>query len=273
MRAGLVVAVIVLLLGSVAALGSGVGSVAAAPFAAADPAVTGNITGPTVVSTGTNATFYFNGTGGPAYSTSGTVVGNISWVATVAGTNTTGVTVSPTSGNLTLTSPAKTTVAVGSVIQTLTLTIELSSKNSSANESTNVTWVFHVVQPYTMTLYLVVGSSSGVAAFNITIFLDGDPVGSLAIPALAAGATYTATFRYASLGLGVGEHTFTASLAQEHGLVTFGSGATSVSEQFYVAGAPPSYTLWYVAGIVAFFGALFIIVTRVAARRRPVTKK
>ena len=275
MRPWILVAAAVLLLGS--ALGAGFAGAAAGapagPVLAASSPVVGNLSGPTVVSTNTNQTFFINGTGGPAVSSGGTLVGNLTWLATIGGTNTTGVAVTPASGNLTPGTPSTTTVSVGTVVQTLTLTVEVSSTNASANVSANFSWVFHVVEPYTLTLHLETGKSAAVAAFNLTIFLDGTPVGSLAIPNLSPSENYTATFEYPTLGLSQGEHTFTASLAQEHGLVTFAGGATSISVQFFVPGAPPSYTVWYVAGIVSFFGVLFIFATRVAARRRSPARK
>ena len=68
-------------------------------------------------------------------------------------------------------------------------------------------------------------------------------------------------------------HTFSISLASQHGLVTFPGGAQQYSQSFYVTGPPPDYTVWYVAGIGAFLGAVFIWSTRVAARRRGRAKK
>jgi CARDB len=255
-------------------LAAGAGAATAAPQLAASSSVTGNVTGPTVVSAETNATYFINGTGGPAFnSTTGLETGNLTWTATVAGSNTTDVTVVPATGTLMNATPGVTSVSVGSLLQTLTLTVEIASMNATLNVTTNLTYVIHVVQPYTLTMFLHVGSDAGVAAFNLTVALDGTPVGTVHIPTLSADANYTAQFLYPTMGLASGEHTFTASLAQEHGLVTFAGGATSISVSFFVPGAPPSYTVWYAAGAAAFIGALFIFVTRVAARRRTPAKK
>jgi len=234
--------------------------------------VTGNISGPSVVGTSTNDTYFINGTGGPAF-LNGEQVGNITWYATVAGTNTTVVTVLPTSGTITNHTPGVVTVEMGPLVQTISLQVEIASTNHTTNISANFTQTIHIVQPYLLTLHLHVSSVAAIHEFNLTIDLDGVPVGRIHIPPLAAGTNDTAEFLYATLGLSPGTHTFTASLIAEHGLITFAGGSTTMSTSFFVPGAPPSYTVWYVAGIVAFFGALFIIVTRVAARRRPVTKK
>jgi hypothetical protein len=275
MKALLVLAALVLLTATAASLGLGTAAAAGAgPVPAQSPTtpLTGNVSGPTVVAASSNVSYYINGTGGPAF-LNGEQVGNLTWRASVSGTNTTVVTVKPTSGAITNHTPANVTVDMGPIYQTITLTVELQSTNHTANDTTNLTYVIHIVQPYTLTLHLVVGSSAGIASFNLTIDLDGVPVGAIRIPTLGPGTNDTANFDYATLGLSPGTHTFTASLVAEHGLVTFAGGSTTLSESFYVPGAPPSYTVWYVAGIAAFFGALFIIVTRVAARRQRPTKK
>jgi CARDB len=272
MRRALVLGLLLVLLGGALAGGPGLAT-ASAPITAASSTVTGNVSGPSVAATNTNATYYINGTGGPAYNSAGVETGNITWYASVTGTNTSSVTLIPSTSTIKNSTPSVLTVALGPLVQTLTLTVEIASTNASANATTNLTQLIQVVQPYTLTLHLHVGSAAGVASFNLTIALDGAPVGTVHIPALSAGENYTAEFLYPTLGLSSGEHTFTASLAQQHGLVTFAGGGTTISETFFVPGAPPSYTVWYAAGIAAFFGALFIFVTRVAARRRTPAKK
>lgn len=276
MKAVLVLAALVLLVASAVALGPGV---AAASGVAAVPSqsspvtpLTGNLSGPNVVGVSTNDSYSINGTGGPAF-LNGEKVGNLTWYASVSGTNTSVITIVPTSGDLNGSTPGTVTLEMGALVQVITLTVELASTNHTTNDTFNMTQVIHIVQPYLLTLHLHVSSVAAIHEFNLTIDLDGVPVGRIHIPPLAAGTNTTAEFLYATLGLSPGTHTFTASLIAEHGLITFAGGATTMTVTFFVPGAPPSYTVWYVAGIVAFFGALFIIVTRVAARRRPVAKK
>jgi hypothetical protein len=235
--------------------------------------VTGNISGPTVIGIATSHSYFINGSGGPAFAANGTLVGNFTWQGTVTGSNTTGITLTPQNGTIRNATPVQTVLKVANVTETITITVELSSAFGSQNVSTNLTYQIQVVQPYVLTLNLVAGSGTTVLPFNLTIYLDGSPVGTLAVPTILAGHTYTATFDYASTGLSAGAHTFTASLVAQHGLVTFSGGATTYATTFYVPGAPPNYTIWYVAGIVAFFGAVFIFLTRVAARRRGTARK
>ncbi len=269
--AAVLLTLLLIVSGGTLLLGAAPAVAAGGPAAAGN--VTGNITGPSVIPASNNETYFINGTGGPAIAPTGERVGNLTWYATVSGTNTSGVTVYPTTGKLVNDTPGITTVEPGSLLQTLTLTVEIASTNASANETANITLIIHVVQPYTLVLELQASRDAGVAAFNLTILLDGSYVGKVHIPSLTAWENYTAEYEYATLSLGSGWHTFTASLVFEHGLVTFPGGSSNMSVSFYVPGAPPSYTLWYVAGIVAFFGALFIFLTRVAARRRSPARK
>jgi hypothetical protein len=273
MRRGPTLAVVALLvLAGLAALGARAPNVAGlAP--AATSSVTGNISGPSIIAYGDHDYYWFNATGGPAIAANGTQVGNLTYFASLAGANLTGVSIQPNSSAFFNNTPLKALISVGSAAETLTLTLLVTSVYKSQNESTNLTYTINVVQPFVFSLHLVAGPLVTVTAFPLTVYLDGNPVGTMSIPTLTPNETYTASFDYAVLSLASGMHTFTASVANEHGLVTFAGGGTTYSTTFYVPGAPPDYTIWYVAGAVAFFGAIFIFVTRVAARRRTPSKK
>jgi hypothetical protein len=252
---------------------------AAAPLASAHPApalsstVTGNVTGTNVLALKGAAYYVINGTGGPAFAANGTQVGNFTYYASVAAANTTGISITPSEGVVTNFTGVKAQLTVGTIPETVSIVVEFASVYKTANVTTNITYVVTVVQPYVLTLNLISQSSVTISGFVLTVLLDGTPVGTMSVPSLTAHQTYSASFQYASLGLAPGEHTFTVSLANEHGLVTFAGGGTSYSTTFWVPGPPPNDTLWYVAGAVAFFGAIFILVTRVAARRRTPSKK
>lgn len=240
---------------------------------AGSTSVTGNITGPTVLAYNANHYYNINATGGPAFAANGTLVGNVTFYASVTGENTTGVNLVPSESAITNSSGHPTLLTVTNITELLTLVVEISSTYLTENESINLTYPVNVVQPYILSLTLLSQTSSTILAFTLTVYLDGAPVGSIHIPTLTGKQSYVATFQYATTGLSSGEHTFTVSLVNEHGLITFAGGAPSYSTSFYVPGPPPDYTLWYVTGAVAFFGAIFIFVTRVAARRRNPTRK
>ncbi len=264
--------VALLLLASVVALGAtGFATAHASPGAASS--IVGNITGPTVLAYNANQKYTINAAGGPAFAANGTQVGNLTYYASVIGTNVTGVSLDPTTSGFANGTPQQTLLMVGTLSQVLTIEVEITSVYQATNASLNLTYSVSVVQPYVLSLNLVSNSSATVLAFVLTVDLDGTPVGSLSVPTLTAKQAYTATFQYATTGLSPGDHTFTVSLANEHGLVSFAGGGSSYSTSFYVPGPPPNYTLWYVAGAVAFFGAIFIFVTRVAARRRTPARK
>jgi len=265
------VALVLLLV--VPAFWAGVGVLAPGARAAGTPAVTGSITGPTVVSVSTTTPYTVFGYGGPAVASNGTVVGNITYYATPTGQNLTGVSFSPASSNFSGNKSVVADLSVGNATETIVIDMMISSTYQGKNESTNLSYTVNVVQPYVVSATIVNPSSSTVTAFTVYVTLDGTVVGEITVSSLVPGGTFPIKFKYPTLGLSPGDHTFAISLANEHGLVTFANGQTVYSATFYVTGPPPNYTLWYVAGIVAFFGAIFIFVSRVAARRRGTTRR
>jgi hypothetical protein len=246
---------------------------ARADLVAATTPVTGNISGPTILATGGTGEYHLNGTGGPAYAANGTLVGNVSYYASVAAGNTSGVTVSPDTANFTANASRAMSLGVNSIAQTVTITVEISSVYQKLNASINLTYVVTVVVPYVVSAKIVNGASSTVLSFPVTIDLDSAPVGTVTVPTLTPGDAYNLSYSYPTTGLSPGEHTFTISLANEHGLVEFANGQTTYTASFYVEEPATNNTIWYVAGAVAFFGVLFIFATRVAARRRGALRK
>ena len=240
----------------------------------AGPPPVGNLTGPSLVATDWNASFFLNASGGPA-GTGSSFLGTIGWNATLSGSNTTGSSVTPGNGTITNITrlPVKLTVATGAIAEPMRLVVRVTSTLKTENATVNLTASFRIVVPYIVRATLVAGPHATVLPFNVTVALDGTVVGTVTVPRLAPNATYDLAFRYPSTGLSVGDHTFTLSVADAHGLVTFSNGLTVQSTSFYVGGPSTSYTVWYVAGIVAFFGVLFIYATRVAARRQGAARR
>ncbi len=275
MRRGLLAGGLALLavLGTLAGAGFGSGAPAIAALAPASTPVTGNVTGPSILAWNTHANYFVNGTGGPAFAPNGTQVGNLTWWISLLAANSTGTTITPTEGAIVGGNASLTVLTVANITEPLTIAVMLSSTYLTQNVTTNFTYTLHIVQPYVVAATLVCGPSAGVASFAVTVQLDGTTVGTVTVPSLLANQTYHLSYKYAVLSLGSGWHTFTISLASLHGLVRFSGGATVYSQSFYVPGPSTSYTLWYVAGFVAFFGAIFILLTRVAARRRGAVKR
>ncbi len=265
-------ALVLLLAGPVApSLGAGAG--AGIRLAPASTSVTGNVTGPSILATDSNGTYLVNATGGPAFAANATKIGNLTYYASLSAANLSGVAITPASGNLTGNASIATSLTTGPIAEIVTISVLISSVYEKQNSSINLTYVIHVVEPYTLTAELVNSAGSTVLSFPLQVYLDGSIVGTVTIPTLTPGETYNMTYHYATLGLSTGEHTFSISLANEHGLVRFANGQTTYSTSFYVASSPTSYTLWYVAGVIVFLGVLFIYATRVAARRRGALRK
>jgi len=254
-----------------AVLSCGLAPVARADGPAATPAppVVGNLTGPSLVATSSNGTFYLNASGGPAF-VGGKLTGTLTWTASLGGGNLTGSSVTPGNGTITnpTQGPVRLTVSAGRITEPLTLLVTVKSASSAANRTLNLTRAFQIVVPYVVRATLVAGPGAVVLPFTVAVALDGTIVGSVQVPELQPNQTYALAFRYPTSGLSSGYHTFSLSIAAPHGLVTFQNGLTAETTTFYVAPAPANNTVWYIAGIVAFFGVLFIYGTRVAARRR-----
>jgi len=244
---------------------------ASAPLATATtppPAVnlTGYVHGPTVLGLSGSGSYYINATGGPAVLPNGTVAGAIRYYASLSGSNLTGVSFFPANATI---GPGGLTakLTVNNLSQNLVLHLLIASTYQTQNQSINLTYSVTVVRPYVLTATVIAGAQT-ILSFAATVSLDGTPVGSVTIPTLTPHQTYALTFKYPTLGLSPGWHTFTISVTHAHGLVVFPGGTQTYSQSFYIPPAPANYTIWYVAGIVAFFGAIFIFVARVGARRR-----
>jgi hypothetical protein len=248
------------------AVSSGVHPDAASPLR-------GNITGPTVVALNSNERYLIQATGGPAVAANGSIIGNLTYYASVTGPNPTGVMITPQSAAILAGTPGRPLLEAGSIPQTLTITVELASVLNASNETLNLTYTVTVVQPYVVAAELVNPNNATVESFPVIIDLDGAKVGNVSVPDIQAHSTYNLTFDYAADNLSSGWHTFTIYLTEGHGLVRFANGSTSYSESFYLPGPQPDYTIWYVLGVVAFLGVLFIFGARVGARRRGPSRK
>jgi hypothetical protein len=246
----------------------------AAPAHAANssPPLTGGITGPSTLGTGLKATYVVTAQGGPAESTSGTQVGTYTFKASMSAVNTTNATLSQTSGVL-VNGTVSLVLKAPNVAEPFTIYVLVTSTLSADNASQNFSYSLQIVEPYTVRANLVVGAGSGVSPFTLTVALDGQPVGSILVPSLSAGTAYPVSFSYVPPGLTPGWHTFSLSLAQEHGLVVFAGGSQVYSSSFYVVGPNPDYSLWYLTGVSAFVGAIVIWSTRVGGPRRGRSKK
>ena len=235
--------------------------------------VSGTIQGPNVLATHATGKYVINATGGPAVAANGTRVGNLTFYASVSGPHLTGVSLAPETGSITTVGPGNTFLSVSGATETLTIRVMISSTSGTENQSVNLTYTVNVVTPYVVSATLVNSGSATVLGVSVAIALDGTVVGNVSLPAITPGGEYNLSYQYATVGLSPGDHTFSLTIGNPHGLVTFTNGATTYTTTFYVAGPAPDNTVWYVLGVVAFFGVLFIFMTRVAARRRGVARK
>ncbi len=231
--------------------------------------VTGSITGPSVLAYNAAEFYTINGSGGPAVSPTGEMIGNITYYAALSANNLTGVTINPSTGAITNSSTAHTTLTVYNVSETVTIHVMISSVYLDQNQSINLTFAVLVVQPYHLTVSLVAGPTSTVLSFQISIYLDGQFAGIYTVPTLTPGQTYTIDWQYAAPPLSTGWHTFTMTIpTADKGLVTFPNGQYNYAYSFYITGPAPDYTIWIVLGVIAFVAVVFISLILVGGRRR-----
>lgn len=234
--------------------------------ASGSSAVTGTITGPSIVGRSLQVQYVINGTGGPAEASNGTLVGNITFNATLSGRNVSTASIQPPTGVLVDGSVTVRFVAPN-LTEVVTLRVELTSGYAGQNASTNLSFQITVVAPYVLSGALVTGPTT-VTGFNLTVTLDGVPVGQVVVPTIAANSTYTFTYDYVPVHLTPGWHTLAVSLAPQHGLVAFQGGLQQYSVQFFITSPAPDYALDVAVGIAAFAVAVFIWGSVVGARRR-----
>ncbi|MCI4338243.1 MAG: hypothetical protein L3J72_02940 [Thermoplasmata archaeon] len=235
--------------------------------ATAYPELKANLSGPTLIGTSQAASYALTATGGPAVGFNGTQVGTLSFTSSVAGANTTNVLLTPSAGVL-VNGSVSLSLTASNITETLVLSVEVTSHYLNSNATENLTYRVVVIQPYTLSASVVNQSNYGTAPFNLSVLLDGSPVGRIKVPGMLAGASTQVSYSYVSNSLSPGWHTFSVSLVEQHGLIRFGNGQTQYSVSFYVNGVSENDTLWYVTGVAAFVGAVFIWLTSVGARRR-----
>jgi hypothetical protein len=255
------------------------GTLAALPLAApaaraaGSGAVTGTITGKSILPYHGAGVYTINGTGGPAVLPNGTISGNLTYYLSVTGANTTGVSISPETGKILTGIPGSVDLSVSNVSEVLTINVLLASVLNASNESTNFSTTVTVVQPYVLSTTLYNLGNSSVSDFPVLVDLDGVQVGNVTVATVLPHATFLFSFQYPTLPLSPGTHTFSISLTSVHGLVRFANGTTVYTVTFTIPSAAPNYTLWYVTGVVAFLGVLLIFGGLVGARRRSPAKK
>ena len=234
--------------------------------AASYPPIKGTISGPGIVGRALQVSYIVDGSGGPAVAANGTMLGNITFNATLSGNNVSSASIQPPTGVL-VNGAVLLRFVAPNLTEPVTLRVELTSSYGGVSASANFTQTIQVVAPYVLSGLLVAGPTT-VTGFNMTVTVDGVPVGQVAVPAIDANGEYRFSFDYVPQSLSAGWHTMAVSVAPQHGLVTFDGGLSQLSVRFFVASPPPDYALDIGVGIAAFAVAVFIWGSVVGAGRR-----
>lgn len=234
-----------------------IGMQQAAASQALPQATTGNAGGPivaslsgrTIVANGTTQGYVLNVTGGPVGQ------GNYSYTAFVYAKNTTGLSVTPTTGTdaqgvfyLNLTA--------GVQPEIVTLTINITAGAGSQQVYSVKSFLVNVVRPVTVTVPVTNEGPSGVQNANVSLYVDGSYVQSRNVT-LSAGQTTNVTFTWLAYHYPAGSNIATVSI-NASGHVLFSNGETQTSFTIYIPGGTTTAIDNYlvvgciVAGIVLF---------------------
>lgn len=230
------------------------------------PTIEHTLVGPSIVGTGLKAEYNLSASGGPALAANGTTVGFIDFNVTLGGTNVTSASIQPPTGVL-VNGSVILTFTAPNLTQVVTMHVELNSSYHNTSVIDHFNQTVRIVSPYVLSGTLVAGRTA-VTEFNMTVTVDGTPVGVVEVPSIQANSSYSFKYDYVPVGLAPGWHTIAVSVVPQHGLVEFQGGVQQLTLDFYITSPPPDYALDVGVGIAAFVGAVFIWGSVVAARRR-----
>jgi len=230
--------------------------------------LTAHVTGPTILSVLGKGNFTVSASGGPSQLANGTMVGNYTYNATLSGGNTSGSSITPSTGTLTNGTATFALVAPNDT-GTYTLTAEVISHPTTGKPAFyNATFTLNVVIPYVLSATISNPNSFTVTGAIIQVALDGSVVGLVNLPSIAANGTYSLAYNYTTTGLSSGWHTFTISIYGIQSLLKFSNDESALSISFYINPPPVNYEDYYLLGITLALLAIFISLLVVGGRRK-----
>ncbi|MCI4369583.1 MAG: DUF4139 domain-containing protein, partial [Thermoplasmata archaeon] len=156
--------------------------------------LTGGLTGPSNLGTGLKGTYEVTATGGPALAPNGTQTGIYSYHASLAGSDLSNTTAIAPSAGVLVNGSVNLTLIAPNTTQSLTIFVLVTSSLGGSNVSQNFSEVVNIVVPYRLTATLVAGAGASIAPFNLTVLLDGSPVGTVPVSLIAPGASFPVSF-------------------------------------------------------------------------------
>lgn len=210
--------------------------------------------GPQLIGNGTTHEYILNVSGGPAGE------GNYSYTGFVQAKNTTGLSISPTTGT-SAGGRFVINITAGTAAEIVTVLFNITAGSGNQQISANKTFLLTVVKPVIITVPVTNQGSSGVQNANVSLYINNKYIQSQNVT-LAAGQTRNVTFDWLAYNYPAGGNVATVKISSS-GQLFFGNGQIETSFTLYIPGNSANVIDNYIIiGCIAAGVLLFMIYFR-----------
>ncbi|MEM3851471.1 MAG: CARDB domain-containing protein [Methanomassiliicoccales archaeon] len=234
----------------------------ATPSTAATPPVSATLSGPTLVASGSTHTYVLRVSGGPSL----TGKANYSFSAVLHAKNTTGLSITPTSGSSAL-GVFYINITAGGAAEIVTATFNITSGSGSSVVNASKSFLITVVHAIVITVPVINEGQVGVTYANLSLYINGRYIETETVN-LSAGQKTSVTFQWVAYSYPTGTITATVVI-NSTGNLLFENGQVSTSFPIYIKGAPSNAVDDYL--IAAIIVAAVVLVLFVFRRPKPRT--
>jgi hypothetical protein len=222
-----------------------------------------SLTGPTQVAINEKHQYQVIAVGGPGVGSGG----NYSFAFNVVGSSNTNALVTPDSG-ISTTGRFSTNVSVSSFAEDLTLSVKVTSYNSTAASNVTKSIVIKVVKPIVISANVVNQGNATLTGVPVTFFVDDVQLYNTTIT-LNSNATKTVVYNWTSQAISDGEHSVRVELDPNSQFVRFSSGGTIFTQTIWVGASDTSGNDAILIGLfVLLLFVTYLVYKRPAKRRK-----
>jgi len=229
--------------------------------AAASGDVFVRLDGPTALATGSSQIYTLTISGGP-----GEEGGNFSYSIGLSGLNTTGASVSPTTGNstsgsfsLNITAPA--------IPQTLKVMVNATSHNAAKSVTVEKSFSIIILRPIVISQKIV--NTGDVEAKNVLVkfYVDDSFIGSQVVDSIPAKSDATVEYKWLAEHESPGKHEVKVVVDSQNELVELSEGNNVAYHTIYISGGNTiGAVLWAVIGVL--IAVLFLLYSMKGKRKK-----
>jgi hypothetical protein len=231
--------------------------------AAATTPLFASLTGPTQVAINEKHQYQVIAVGGPGEGRGG----NYSFTFNVVGSSNTNALVTPSSG-ISTTGRFSTNVSVSSFAEDLTLSVKVTSYNSTATSNVTKSIVIEVVKPIVISVNVVNQGNATLTGVPVTFFVDDVQLYNTTIN-LNSKATKAVVYNWTSQAISDGEHSVRVELDPNSQFVRFSSGGTIFTQTIWVGASDTSGNDAILIGLfVLLLFVTYLVYKRPAKRRK-----